>query len=114
MCNESIVLAADTTVPTACGISINNDSSYANEKYVTLNIYAKDESDMQFRIGWNPDTGWNEEEEKSRIVVWQPFNWYGNEYAPNIPSGADLPGIIDNLKIKLQEKRTTSQNDKDR
>ena len=50
LCNESIVFAADTTAPTACNISINTDSSYTNNRFFSLDIYAEDESDMQVWI----------------------------------------------------------------
>ena len=57
LCNESIAFAADTSAPTACNISINKNSSYTNNRLITLDIYAEDESDMQVWISNDGVTG---------------------------------------------------------
>ncbi|MBQ8379883.1 MAG: InlB B-repeat-containing protein, partial [Clostridia bacterium] len=57
LCNLSPVFGADNTAPKNGRISINSGSEYANSNFVTLDIYAEDDSSIQVWISNDGENG---------------------------------------------------------
>ena len=57
LCNLSPVFAADTTAPKNGRISINSGNEYSNSNFVTLDIYAEDDSSIQVWISNDGENG---------------------------------------------------------
>ena len=57
LCNLSPIFAADKTAPKNGRISINSGSEYANSNFVTLDIYAEDDSSIQVWISNDGENG---------------------------------------------------------